>query len=53
MLMGYKRPEYLAKIGRIQAAEWTIDIDVYKRQVSAWHIRENRWSVSQVKEVFR
>ncbi len=26
MLMGYKRPEYLAKIGRIQAAEWTIDM---------------------------
>ena len=23
---GYKRPEYLAKIGRIQAAEWTIDM---------------------------
>ncbi|HJB89137.1 MAG TPA: sterol carrier protein domain-containing protein, partial [Candidatus Blautia excrementigallinarum] len=26
MLMGYKRPEYLAKIGRIQASEWTIDM---------------------------
>ena len=26
MLMGYKRPEYLAKIGRIQAAEGTIDM---------------------------
>ena len=26
MLMGYKRPEYLARIGRIKAAEWTIDM---------------------------
>ena len=26
MLMGYKRPEYLARIGRIHAAEWTIDM---------------------------
>ena len=26
MLMGYKRPEYLAKIGRIKASEWTIDM---------------------------
>ncbi|MDO4542279.1 MAG: sterol carrier protein domain-containing protein, partial [Bacillota bacterium] len=26
MLMGYKRPDYLSKIGRIQASEETIDI---------------------------
>lgn len=26
MLMGYKRPDYLAKIGRIQASETTIDM---------------------------
>ena len=26
MLMGYKRPDYLAKIGRIQASEASIDM---------------------------
>lgn len=35
MLMGYKRPDYLAKIGRIQAGEGTIDMleDSIEQQV--------------------
>ena len=35
MLMGYKRPDYLAKIGRIQAPESVIDLleDSIEQQV--------------------
>ena len=48
MLMGYKRPEYLAKIGRIQASEWTIDMleDAIEQQTP--YISDYFWDRDEV-----